>query len=67
MAEADKSRIFTFRAGDLLVRGITETELGSTKDEEYLKNICGEVRTAAMVESNDSGSIEIQHWKVTAE
>lgn len=67
MAEADKSRIFTFREGDLLVRGITETELGSTKDEEYLKNSCGKVRSAAMVEFNDSGSIEIQHWKVTAE
>lgn len=65
--ESEKSGFFTIEAGDLVVHGIVEDELTSAKDEEQLKNAYDAVRTIAVVEMNDNGSPEMQHWKVTAE
>lgn len=65
--EPEKAGFFTIEAGDLVVRGIVENELTSAKDEERLKNAYDDVRTIAVVETNDNGSLEMQHWKVTAE
>lgn len=65
--EPEKADFFTIEAGDLVVRGIVENELTSAKDEERLKNAYDDVRTIAVVETNDNGSPELQHWKVTAE
>lgn len=63
----EKAGCFTIEAGDLVVRGIVETELENAKDEEQLKNAYDDVRTIAVVETNDNGSPKMQHWKVTAE
>lgn len=65
--ETEKAGIFTIEAGDLVVRGIVEEDLTSAKDEERLKSAYDDVRTIAAVETNDNGSPEMQHWKVTAE
>lgn len=65
--ETEKAGLFTVEAGDLVVRGIVENELASAKDEEWLKNAYDDVRTIAVVETNDNGSPDLQHWKVTAE
>ena len=65
--ETEKSVFFTVEAGGLAIRGIVETELESAKDEERLKNVHDDVRVIAVVETNDNGNPEMQHWKVTAE
>lgn len=65
--ETEKTGFFTVEAGDLVVRGIVEDELTSAKDEERLKNAYDDVRVIAVVETNDNGSPEMQHWNVTAE
>lgn len=65
--ETEKTGFFTIEAGDLVIRGTVENELTSAKDEERLKNAYDDVRTIAVVETNDNGSSEMQHWKVTAE
>lgn len=65
--EAERAGLFTIEAGDLVVRGIVEDDLTSAKDEERLKNAHDDVRVIAVVETNDNGSPEMQHWKVTAE
>ena len=64
--EPEKTGFFTVEAGDLVVQGIVGDELTSAKDEERMKNTY-DVRTIAVVETNDNGSPEMQHWKVTAE
>ena len=65
--DAEKPGLFTIEAGDLVVRGVVEEDLTSAKDEERLKSGYDDVRTIAVVETNDNGSPEMQHWKVTAE
>ena len=65
--ETGKTGFFTIEAGDLVIRGTVENELTRAKDEERLKNAYDDVRTIAVVETNDNGSPEMQHWKVTAE
>lgn len=65
--EPEKTGFFTVEAGDLVVQGIVGDELTSAKDEERMKNTYDDVRTIAVVETNDNGSPEMQHWKVTAE
>lgn len=65
--DAEKPSLFTVEAGDLVVRGIVEEDLTSAKDEERLKSAYDDVRTIAVVETNDNGSPGMQHWKVTAE
>lgn len=65
--EPKKMEFFTVEAGDLVVRGIVEDKLTSAKDEERMKNTYDDVRTIAVVETNDNGSPEMQHWKATAE
>ena len=65
--EPEKTGFFTVEAGDLVVQGIVGDEPTSAKDEERMKNTYDDVRTIAVVETNDNGSPEMQHWKVTAE
>lgn len=65
--EPEKTGFFTVEAGDLVVQDIVGDELTSAKDEERMKNTYDDVRTIAVVETNDNGSPEMQHWKVTAE
>lgn len=67
LAENEKDRIFTIAPGDIIVKGVAETEIETKKDEEHMKNSVDDFRVIVSVDTNDNGSPHMQHWAVIAE
>lgn len=63
----DKEDCFTISPGDIVIKGIIEDEITSQNDEKRIKNTFDDVRVIAGADTNDNGSVEMQHWKVMAE
>ncbi len=67
ITDSDKNAVFTLSPEDIVVKGILDLEIASQKDIQKLKDSVDDVRVIASVETNENGSIDMQHWKVVAE
>lgn len=59
---------FTLNNGDLVVHGLVDFELTGEKghNEKALRQQYDDVTTIVSVETNNFGSLNMQHWEVTA-
>lgn len=64
----NKGRHFTLDNGDILVRGLIDFELTGERgqDEKTLRKQYDDVMTIVSVNTNDFGSLHMQHWEVAA-
>lgn len=64
----DRAGHFTLNNGDLVVRGLVGFELTGEKghNEKALRQQHDDVMTIVSVETNNFGSLNMQHWEVTA-
>ena len=63
----NKSDCFTFRGGDIIVKGITDFEidtLDKAKNIKALENTVDDVITIFTVVDYDFGSDNMKHWKI---
>lgn len=67
LEENSKEGVFTIAPGDIIIKGIVDAEIKSKKDEERLQNSVDNFRVIASVDTNDNGSLFMQHWMVVAE
>ena len=60
----DKSKFFTLRPGDYLVKGDCSGEYGPEHPIRYLAQEYDDVLTISTVSTRDFGSKEMQHWEI---
>lgn len=61
--QTDKDQIFTFKSGDIIVKGVCNDEI---KNLNSFRQSHDDVVTVISVDTLDNGSSSLQHWKVGA-
>lgn len=64
----DKEKYFTFKNGDLIVKGLVDFELSPYERGKKIEDLSKlyEVGTIISVIKNDFGNINLQHWEIGA-
>jgi hypothetical protein len=62
----DKIGNWTLKVGDIIAKGLIDTELTPTFTVSDLENANYEVLTITSVDLMDAGSLRMRHWKVGA-